>query len=49
MNEDLKRIFIDTITTYNFSDQEVEDTKIKEFLWLLDKRKINKKIVKWEH
>ena len=30
MNEDLKRIFIDTVTTYNFSDQEVEDTKIKE-------------------
>ena len=30
MNEDLKRIFIDTVTTYNFSDQDVENTKIKE-------------------
>lgn len=30
MNEDLKRIFIDTVTTYNFSNQEVEDAEIKE-------------------
>ena len=30
MNDDLKRIFIDTVTTYNFSDKEVQDSTIKE-------------------
>ncbi|MDA9980576.1 malonic semialdehyde reductase [Pelagibacterales bacterium] len=30
MNEDIKRIFIDTVTTYNYSDKIVEDSVIKE-------------------
>ena len=30
MNEDLKRIFIDTVTTYNYSDKEVDDNILKE-------------------
>ena len=30
MNEDIKRIFIDTVTTYNYSDKVVEDSALKE-------------------
>ena len=30
MNEDIKRIFIDTVTTYNYSDKVVEDSSLKE-------------------
>ena len=30
MNEDIKRIFIDTVTTYNYSDKIVEDSILKE-------------------
>ena len=30
MNEDIKRIFINTVTTYNYSDKEVDDNILKE-------------------
>ena len=30
MNEDIKRIFIDTVTTYNYSDKEVDDNVLYE-------------------
>jgi nitroreductase len=30
MNEDIKRIFIDTVTTYNYSDKEVDDNVLHE-------------------
>ena len=30
MNQDIKRIFIDTVTTYNFSDKSVDDSVLKE-------------------
>ena len=30
MNEDIKRIFIDTVTTYNYSDKIVEDSVLKD-------------------
>ena len=30
MNEDIKRIFLDTVTTYNFSDKSVEDNILHE-------------------
>ena len=30
MNEDIKRIFIDTVTTYNYSDKEVDDNILHE-------------------
>ena len=30
MNDDIKRIFIDTVTTYNFSDKTVDDSMLKE-------------------
>ncbi|MDB9955509.1 malonic semialdehyde reductase [Pelagibacterales bacterium] len=30
MNEDIKRIFIDTVTTYNFSNKEIGDEVLKE-------------------
>ena len=30
MNEEIKRIFIDTVTTYNYSDKIVEDSVLKK-------------------
>ena len=30
MNEDIKRIFVDTVTTYNFSEKVVDDDILKE-------------------
>ena len=30
MNEDIKRIFVDTVTTYNFSNKEIGDEVLKE-------------------
>ena len=30
MNADIKRIFIDTVTTYNYSDKVVDDDVLKE-------------------
>ena len=30
MNEDIKRIFIDTVTTYNYSDREVDNNVLHE-------------------
>ena len=30
MNEDIKRIFVDTVTTYNFSNKEIVDEVLKE-------------------
>ena len=30
MNEEIKRIFIDTVTTYNYSDKEVDDNVLHE-------------------
>ncbi len=30
MNEDIKRIFVDTVTTYNFSNKEISDDVLKE-------------------
>ena len=30
MNEDIKRIFVDTVTTYNFSNKEISDEALKE-------------------
>ena len=30
MNEDIKRIFIDTVTTYNYADKVVEDNVLQE-------------------
>ena len=30
MNEDIKRIFVDTITTYNFSNKDVNDDTLRE-------------------
>ena len=30
MNEDINRIFVDTITTYNFSNKDVNDDTLRE-------------------